>query len=151
LVHGIGVHFYGGAYDLNNKEQLEKSLQFEKRTIEFLLDTQVSVFSYHNPFPQTLIYDDYKYSGMINTYSQYFKKNTSYCSDSNGYWRFKRLEDFLLENKSSNLQVLTHPEWWQKEPMAPTDRVWRSIDGRAKKLKENYIKLLTSNGRIVVR
>ena len=32
---------------------------------------------------------------MINTYAKYFKENVEYCSDSNGYWRYKRLEDFL--------------------------------------------------------
>ena len=47
---------------------------------------------------------------MINAYAKYFKDNVEYCSDSNGYWRHQRLENFL-NNKHDKIQVLTHPVW----------------------------------------
>jgi hypothetical protein len=42
----------------------------------------------------------------------YFRQEVGYCSDSNGYWRVRRLEDVLREAKDERLQVLTHAEWW---------------------------------------
>ena len=34
---------------------------------------------------------------MINVYAKYFIENVEYCSDSDGYWRHKRLEDFYVQ------------------------------------------------------
>jgi len=61
-----------------------------------------------------------------------------HCSDSNGYWRFKRLEDVLMDRSIDKLQVLTHPVWWQDEVSSPRARVHRSIDQRASNLKDRY-------------
>ena len=43
---------------------------------------------------------------MINVYAKYFIENVEYCSDSDGYWRHKRLEDFLCADYDK-IQVLT--------------------------------------------
>jgi len=79
---------------------------------------------------------------MINAYSKYLKSNFGYCSDSNGYWRFERLEDVLKEAKHEKLQVLTHPGWWVETPMSPRQRIQRCIDGRAINVGKNYDDLL---------
>ncbi|MBT5716894.1 MAG: hypothetical protein HOI70_08280, partial [Opitutae bacterium] len=55
-----------------------------------------------------------------------------YVSDSNGYWRYRRLWDVLQKSQDSCLQVLTHPVWWQEKPMPPRQRIFRSVYGRAK-------------------
>lgn len=125
-------------------------LSFEKNILETLFQTEVKVFSFHNPTEEILKNDNYKYAGMINTYASYFKENVEYCSDSNGYWRHKRLEDFL-EQKHSKIQVLTHPGWWQKDIMSPRDRIQRCIDGRAKKVEKTYDSILNAHGRKNVR
>jgi hypothetical protein len=75
---------------------------------------------------------------MINVYGEKIKKNYYYCSDSNGYWCFKRLEDLLRDNNEKYLHVLTHPEWWQKSPMSPRARVERCINYRVKHTKKFY-------------
>lgn len=146
LGHQIGLHFDPTQYKINTKEGLEKYLTFEKDILENLLKTQIKVFSFHNPTEEILKYDDFKYAGMINTYAKYFKENVEYCSDSNGYWRYKRLEDFLNE-KHTKIQVLTHPTWWQKEVMSPRNRIQRCIDGRAKNTSKKYDGLLDEYGR----
>lgn len=151
LGHHIGVHFYPMAYGVSDKKSLENGLTFEKETLQNLLQTEIKVFSYHNPVPETLKFDDFTYAGLINTYSSFFKEKTKYCSDSNGYWRFHRMEDFLKEHSKDNLQILTHPAWWQTTPMSPTERVWRCVDGRADHVKQGYINILTSMGRSIIR
>ncbi len=54
----------------------------------------------------------------------------AYVSDANGYWRFRRLLDVLVEGTDVRLHVLTHPGWWQAEPM-PTPGAGRSLRTRA--------------------
>jgi hypothetical protein len=88
--------------------------------------------------------------GMLNVYSSYFQKNVPYVSDSNGYWRFKRLKEVLTSATEPCLQVLTHPEWWQEKLMSPKEKVWRCIDGRAESTKALYLKNLAEAGRQVI-
>ncbi|RXK07203.1 polysaccharide deacetylase family protein [Halarcobacter bivalviorum] len=146
LGHQIGLHFDPTQYKINTKEDLEKYLNFEKNILENLFQVEIKVFSFHNPTEEILKYDDFNYSDMINTYAKYFKENVEYCSDSNGYWRYKRLEDFLNE-KHTKIQVLTHPAWWQKEVISPRNRIQRCIDGRANNTAKKYDGLLDKHGR----
>jgi hypothetical protein len=138
LGHDLGLHFDSSQYPIKNKNQLERHLNFEKNILEKLFDINIKVFSYHSPSQEILKYDDYKYAKMINTYAKYFKKNVEYCSDSDGYWRHKRLENFLDTNYHK-IQVLTHPGWWQKNSAPAFSRVKRCINGRAQSVKNEYI------------
>ena len=91
-----------------------------------------------------------QYGNLINCYSLFFKQNISYCSDSNGYWRFRRLRDVLEQATDKNLQILTHPGWWQEARMLPRDRVYRAVDGRAKHVMKSYDQALENCNRINV-
>jgi len=46
-----------------------------------------------------------------------------------------------VSGSDARLQVLTHPAWWQDEPMSPMARVNRCIDGRAEKTRRKYYQL----------
>ena len=144
--HDIGLHFDFNQYNIENKKNFLYYLNYEKNIIEDLLKVNIRVFSFHNPNKNTLKYNNFFYSGMINTYAKYFADNVKYCSDSNGYWRFKRLEDFL-EEKHEKIQVLTHPGWYQKEVMRPRERIIRSIQGRANNNLKKYDAILKKYAR----
>ena len=144
--HSIGLHFDPTIYKINNQNDLEYWLNYEKNIIEKLLQIEINVFSFHNPTSEIMKYNEFKYCGMVNTYSNYLKDNFSYCSDSNGYWRHKRMFDFI-ENTNDNMQLLTHPEWWQENEMIPRERVKRAIYGRAEKNLNRYDNLLKAHGR----
>lgn len=147
LGHKAGLHFDCHYYGISSEAELEEKLKFEKNIIENIFQVPVNVFSYHNTTEEILSFDSDKYAGMINTYSANLKKEFGYCSDSNGYWRFERLEDVLLSGKFKKLQVLTHPAWWQEEVLSPRQRIWRCIEGRGQKTKDNYDAILSSMGR----
>lgn len=147
LGHKAGLHFDCHYYNIKNETELENNLMFEKQLLGRVLDTEVKVFSFHNTTDEILRFNNDSYSGLINTYSLFFREKTGYCSDSNGYWRFDRLEDILKAGKHKTLQVLTHPAWWQDEILSPKQRIWRCIEGRAEKTRKNYIDLLSSMGR----
>jgi len=160
--HDIGLHFDSGYYGFLNAQELVEKIQFEKSILEKALGRSVIVFSYHDPGTELPDYGKYdmgqlismyphyfedSIGGLINTYSNYLWKNFTYCSDSNGYWRYDSLESQLNKKQNKYLQVLTHPEWWQESPMSPRQRIFRSVYGRAKVAMNNYDATLALYGR----
>jgi hypothetical protein len=132
LGHDIGLHFDAGFYDFISEEDLEQKIFAESKQLKELLSVDVKVFSFHNPTVKGLSWNKPTYGGLINCYASFFHDEVAYCSDSNGYWRHNRLYDFLATTQCDRIQILTHAEWWQNKPMYARDRVFRSINDRAK-------------------
>lgn len=146
--HAIGLHFDSEYYAIQTQQQLEQYLLFEKEFLERLFGQEIQVFSFHNPTVYTMSCRAWKYSGMINAYAEFFQKEIGYCSDSNGYWRFRRLEDVLLAAGDRRLQVLTHPVWWTHEVLSPRERISLCINRYTEHLQQNYDRLLQDAGRL---
>lgn len=148
--HRIGLHFdpaYYGA-TLTAQHGLIEKLALEKQILEQLLETRIEAFSWHNPtVTNALDIADSQLAGMINTYCREIRDKFTYISDSNGLWRHRSLQDVIASPDITHLQVLTHPEWWTPEPMAPRDRILRAINGRAAACMRNYDQLLETHGR----
>lgn len=147
LGHEIGLHFDSHFYEIENENQLESKLIFEKNIIENLFSIKVNSFCFHITSDFTINCNKQVYAGMINAFSLFFQKEIGYCSDSNGYWRFKRLEDIIISESYSQLQINTHPAWWQDEVMSPKKRIYRCIEKRAEKVKYVYSKVLEDTNR----
>lgn len=152
LGHDIGLHFDPGFYQerIQSENDLLKWLAWEKRLLETEFEQEIKVFSWHNPDVggKWLSLDADYMAGMVNAYGKSLREQFGYCSDSNGYWRFERLEDVLRNGRHCKLHVLTHPGWWQDEVMPPRQRIHRCIDGRADNLKTTYDQLLQNFGRL---
>lgn len=147
LGHDIGLHFDAQFYNISNDEALNDKIDFEKNILENFLGVKVEAFSFHNTTPFTMSCQDYSYGNLINTYSSYFQQNLGYCSDSNGYWRFNRMIDFIKENNNKPLQILTHPVWWTEKIDSPKLKIEKLIDNSARIKKRFYENILTSFGR----
>lgn len=145
--HDLALHFDPHFYNIRSQRSLEKHLAIEKRILEDVFGVKVRAFSFHNTDPTVLSFEDWSYAGMINAYATFFRDEIVYCSDSNGYWRHRRLEDVLRDDSVRGLQVLTHPEWWQDEAMSPKEKIQKCIDGRAMKTRERYEQMLKEFGR----
>ena len=148
LGHDLGLHFDAAFYDISNDFELDRLVAREARYLEELFEVKPVAFSFHNPMSAHLSYEADEYGGLINCYSQRFKKEVAYCSDSNGYWRFRRLYDVLASATDACLQVLTHPGWWQDKPMPPRQRIFRSAYGRAVATMRLYDSGLYEHGRL---
>jgi len=144
LGHELGLHF-DPAFDGGRGP--DEALVRERALVEDLLGHEVTAFSLHNPDVAGWADDRDEIAGMTNTYGAYLSEHYGYASDSNGYWRFKPLEDVLSGGEHDRLQVLTHPEWWVPEPMSPRDRVTRAIDGRAEFQHARYDGIMTAMRR----
>lgn len=141
LGHYIGLHFDVSFYkNIKSNKDLEDYIYFEKNIIEKITNSEIKLISFHSPNLESSTIDFRRdtYAELINTYSRKFFSKDSYISDSNGYWRFKRLEDILTSPKQSRLQVLIHPIWWSETPMQPRQRIQYWINYRAKFMGSSY-------------
>lgn len=150
LGHILGLHFDPQFYSasLNSRPEVLRYLRVERRIMRHIFKTEPYAFSIHDPDSvRWLDFNKDEIGGMINVYGQYIRNNYSYCSDSNGYWRFRRLRDVLEDASDEKLHVLTHPEMWTQEPMSPRQRITRCIEGRAARQHQWYNDILAKSGR----
>jgi hypothetical protein len=153
LGHDLGLHFdptfYGGS--VPGKELLDR-IASERDMVADLFGRPPVAISFHlfgvldHPPP-----DDDLVAGMVNAYGRAIKADYTYCSDSNGVWRHRRLFDVLEKAEEDRLHVLTHPEWWTPEAMPPRARLQRSLDGQAAAVGRYYDELVDRHGRPNIR
>jgi hypothetical protein len=148
LGHWIGLHFdpavHPGA-DLDAKAAWERDL------LEEAVGAPVGAVSLHNPSVSgTEELDVEQLGGMLHAGARRLRDGYAYVSDSNGYWRFDRLSEVIAARAHERLHVLTHPEWWQAQAMAPRERILRCISGRARAAEATYDALLSDNQRVNV-
>jgi hypothetical protein len=150
LGHEIGLHLDARTYDVPDADALAHVLHREANVFSSMLGIDVRSFSFHNPDASTQAYTASTYGGLVNAYGGDLMSTHPYCSDSNGYWRFTPLEAFLSLGHPA-VYVLTHPGWWQNEPMAPRNRVVRCVEGRAAATLRLYDETLERSGRRNIR
>lgn len=149
LGHEVGLHFDAEVFGVEQwtGEMLERAVARERRLFEAILDAPVGTISWHNPDLSNLLdFQDETVGGLVNAYSASLRRDYAYGSDSNGYWRFKPMGELIGEGHR-RLHLLTHPEMWTPEPMAPSERIDRAIQGRARAARRNYDAALARGGR----
>lgn len=147
LKHQVGIHFDIGSYNVDSKKLLEKYLKFEKIILEEISNKKITVFSFHNPTLEAQNFLADEYSEMINVYSNDIRSSFKYCSDSNGVWKDKNMQDFIKE-KNQRIQILTHPGWWiENNELSPNSKINHLLNLRNKKTLDDYNKLLLQDNR----
>jgi hypothetical protein len=139
--HRVGIHFDAGFYGgIASSDDLHAKVAAEAQLLGGLLNVSIDAVSFHNPefARDDLGFDADEIAGLVNAYGRSLRDRYGYVSDSNGYWRFRRLRDVLTDGAEERLHVLTHPEWWQAEVMAPRERVVRCVEGRAAYTLRDY-------------
>lgn len=148
--HALGLHFETGHYGrIDSTDVLAELIAREAAVLEQILERPVEAFSFHNPgsVNDDLAFDADRIAGLPNAYSAALRERYAYISDSNGYWRHRRLPDVVHAATDEFLHVLTHPVWWQDQAMPPRARIARSVEGRAAATLRDYDDLLASLGR----
>jgi len=155
LGHRLGLHFDVAYYQdtIGEQEVLEERIVGEKRLLSDLVGCEVESISYHNSsnVPAALVSGCEIVGGMVNARSQRIRETFGYCSDSNGYWRSRRLRTVLEEGQDERLHVLTHPVWWTPTAMPPRERVSRCIQGRYAQHQSLYDAEIEGHGRENIR
>ena len=150
LGHEIALHFdfeYFPGQAITSYEHFLKSLERQKNELQDILDLEIKTYSMHMPTSIdaglfSLIKKHDTHLGMINTYADSITKKFKYCSDSNGVWRFDKLDDLIDPEEFQYLHILLHPEWWTKRLLTPRQKVERALQGRAKAMLRNFDELM---------
>lgn len=153
LGHQLGLHFDSDFYaPLQDEDALTQRVSAEAGLLEDVLERRVDAVSFHNPdFGHVdLTFDSDEIGGLVNAYGRSLRERYAYVSDSNGYWRFRRLPEVVADGTEERLHVLTHPEWWQTAPMPPRQRVVRCVEERAAWTLGDYDRLLAEAERLNV-
>lgn len=148
LGHAVGLHFDAEVCAHQPTPDYDRRIAFEAKVLAEVAETRVTSFTLHNP--TTLVgvsLDEPHRAGLLNGSCSGLRSAYSYCSDSNGLWRFRSLAEMISDPSFGRLYALTHPEWWQAEPMPPRQRLQRCIDGRAEFCSRYYDGLLEDNNR----
>jgi hypothetical protein len=153
LGHWLGLHFdaafYGG---FTTQDAFAENAAWERDLLERLFDRPVTAFSLHNTdVSNPPGFDADVVAGLPSANGRMLGATYEYISDSNGYWRWQPLGEVLESGGHERLHVLTHPEWWQAEPMSPRRRIMRCIEGRSANAERTYDDLLATYGRVNVR
>ncbi len=153
LGHWLGLHFDASAYArLDDEGQLTHRIEQERALLEDWIGYPAAALSFHNPdVVEVPAMRADRLAGLPNAYAATLDARYDYVSDSNGYWRFRRLEAVLADAGVERLHVLTHPEWWPPEAMSPRARLERSADGRARQALHANDAALERYGRVNVR
>lgn len=146
LGHQIGLHFDSHYYNIQNEVELNIFIKQDKEYFEKVFKMKLEAFSFHNTTPFTLSCESEEYGGLINVYSKNFKEKYKYCADSTGFWRYEVLEDVLIDHNTTHLQVLVHDAMWSKEVLSPRQRVRKSIQDNAERIKSQYDDILLRFG-----
>lgn len=138
LGHHIGLHFDPHYYNVKTENELIYYINQDKRFFEQVFNLKLETFSFHNTTPFLLKFEKKQYCEMTNVYSDHYKARYAYCADSTGYWRYEILEDVLKNEKIKHLQVLIHDAMWSEEVLSPRQRVRKSIQNNAERIKNLY-------------
>ncbi len=148
LGHDIGLHFDAEVCAHQSLPDYDRRIAFEAKVLEEVAETRVDSFTLHNPTTLVGVSLSEQYrGGLMNGSFAKLRANFSYCSDSNDLCRFRSLAEMIDDPMTHRLYALTHPEWWQSEPMLPRQRLQRCIDGRKVRSENYYDALLTTNNR----
>lgn len=148
LGHCVGLHFDSAYWGITDENQLNDYIILDKEYFEKNMDVEIDTFSFHNTTTFTQSCLEYKYGGLINVYSSFFKNHYNYCGDSLGYWRFDRLEDVLNDDKVQHLQVLTHDANWSDEVLSPRKRFGKAMHDHADRLLKEQVEGLHRKGML---
>ena len=144
--HYVGLHFDSHYYGIENEDQLSYFISLDKEYMEKVLKVSIDAFSFHNTTPFTQSCLEFKYAGLINVYSSFFKERYNYCSDSLGYWRFDVLDELLRNPSVQHLHVLVHDANWSEEVLSPRQRISKAIQDQADRLIKGQIDGLHKKG-----
>lgn len=148
LGHHVGMHFDCRYWNIDDEGELDRFITVDRTYLEKVLGVQIDTFSFHNTTPFTQNCLAFKYGGLVNVYSSFFKEHYNYCGDSLGYWRFDRLEEVLCDDNIRHLQVLTHDANWSEKVLSPQQRFVEAINRHADRLIQGQKNGLLRKGMI---
>jgi hypothetical protein len=135
LGHYIGIHFDIQLIPDHNALNLEEPIYRQYAFLRDFFPLQ-KVVSFHHP-SQKVLNSEIDCGAFVNTYSPQFRQR--YLSDSNGSWKEGCPCRILKEAGLENVQILTHPFWWNRdEPGGLSNRYLRFLASNEEKMRRDF-------------
>ena len=148
LGHDLGLHLDVPCRPGISGAEALRLLESQAALLAAMHERPLVAFSIHDPDKTGWVTEEDVVGGLVNASGRSIRARYSYCSDSNGYWRHRRIMDVVEAGAEERLHVLTHPEWWRESPMPPRQRVERCIAERAELVRARYDSALREAGRL---
>lgn len=139
--HGLGLHFDAAVYpELSGSADaalFRERCGREIAVLEKWFGIPVQAVSFHRPSPLILKGEPDLTAPLPHAYMELFTKQIKYSSDSTGRWRFGHPLDSEEFAKRRPLHILTHPIWWDAEPLTPQQKLDGFIEERTRALERS--------------
>lgn len=145
--HRAGLHLDTRYWPIRSEEDFVAVLARERVLLQDVLQAEVKAFAFHIPGDDARRFDELVYDGMVNAYARVIMSHLAYCSDSNGYWRFRSLAEVLADPTVENVQAVIHPEYWTETVTSPRERFERCVSGQAERARRWYRDTLAESRR----
>lgn len=136
--HHIGLHFDSHYFDVSSEEELNRFIELDKNYFNSIFNLDIDTFSFHNTTPFIFNCKEYRYAGLINVYSDFFKEHYQYRADSTGFWRYENFFEEIQNTDVKHFQFLCHDAMWSHDVLSPRKRVFKSIQDNADRVKKFY-------------
>jgi hypothetical protein len=108
--HEIALHYDAECYEKAGIEFLD-GIEMESEFLGRLFGQRICSASQHRPGTQG--YRPVTKVGLVNAYDKSLMQDVAYISDSRRLWRAGCVHEHL--EKTMQMQLLIHPEWWEDE------------------------------------
>lgn len=148
LGHNVGLHFDPNTAQSSEFASIERELEFQAETLKNIIGCDIMAFTIHNPtVASAASFCGDTIKSMRNLSSEQFREQFTYCSDSNGVWRFRSLWEVIADRSVNSLYALTHPCWWSETGVTPREKIITELQRRVSGTLEEYDALLEEHGR----
>jgi hypothetical protein len=105
LGHDLGLHFDVPCQPEFSLSERLRMLESQASLLAAMLNRSLTAFSIHDPETTGWVTDEDVVAGLVNANGRTIRARFSYCSDSNGYWRHRRLPEVLAAQEGT-IEVL---------------------------------------------
>ncbi len=140
LGHRLALHFDCAAYPEASISELADACRVECEMLERWFGQSVDIVSYHRPSPLVLTGDARLSHPRPHSYLPLFTKDMHYCSDSRGMWRYGDPLRQAAFRENRPMHLLTHPIWWNDQPVDPRACLDQFLARRALALQTSLAK-----------
>lgn len=138
LGHHLGLHFDSAAYQKDlPMNDISDACGKEVQILGNWFGISIEIVSFHRPNQLILSSNSNVSAPLLNTYMPTYTRDIKYFSDSRGKWEFGFPSDSKEFGRGTPLHILTHPIWWNDEPVFNYQVLLNFIDHRKVDLEQS--------------
>ncbi|MCB1002048.1 MAG: hypothetical protein KDB40_22330 [Acidimicrobiales bacterium] len=136
LGHRVGLHFDATVYPDRDLDGLNEACRREVDLVGDVAGTEPVGVSFHRPIPELIGSGPEITAPWPHTYAPFFVRETEYCTDSTGRWRYGPPDERDAVRAGNALHLVTHPIWWAEDEQTAERRLGTFLAAEAARRRE---------------